>query len=198
MIWRVEEDSFFVAEAGSGVSRIQMDESGDLGPAGEHSFGASWLEGTACERQGRGIAGNYGQLRFAGIDGCIEIWGDGLEKRFCVGMARGGEKGFGWGAFDDAAAVEDQNAIGEPGEQGGIVGDEEHREAEFFLERSKDVEDFHLRTGVEGCRGLVGDDQGGTAGDGLGDEHALELAAAELMGIRVCDPAGAGRKEQRE
>jgi len=198
MFWRLVGDSFFVVQARSGVGRIQVHERGDTRPASVHPFRASRLEGAAFRRQGQGIAGNCGKIGLVAVCNFFEILGDGLKQRFCIGMTRRSEHGLGWAALDYAAAIENQDAIGETGEQSGIVRDEDHRQAEFFLERSKEAENFHLRGGVKRRRGFVRDDDRGAAGNGLGDEDALALAAAELMRIRVRDAAGVCRKEQRE
>ncbi len=51
--------------------------------------------------------------------------------------------------------------------------------------QSKQVEDLRLHGHVEGGRRLVGDQDGGVAGERHRDQHALALAARELVGIRA-------------
>ena len=113
-------------------------------------------------------------------------------------MARRLKHGIRGAPFDNLAGVEDQDAIGETGKQGGIMGNENHGEAEIFPERTKDAENFHLGDWVKRCGRFIGDDDCGITGDGLGDEGALPLAAAELVGIGTRDAVCVFRKEPAE
>ena len=97
--------------------------------------------------------------------------------------------------FDNLASVENQNAIGETEEQGGIMRNENHGEAEIFPERTEDAENFCLGDRVKRCGRLIRDDDYWIAGDGLGDEGALPLAAAELVRIRARDAVCVLRKK---
>lgn len=78
------------------------------------------------------------------------------------------------------------------------MGNENHGDAELFAERTKHAEDFHLGYGIESSGRLVGDYDGGIAGDGLGDESALPLAAAELVWVGAQDAVCLLRKELAE
>ena len=70
------------------------------------------------------------------------------------------------------------------------MGDQNHGEAELFAERAKHFENFHLGDGIErGCR-LVRYQNRGIACDGLGNQGALPLASAELVGIGAHDAIG--------
>ena len=58
--------------------------------------------------------------------------------------------------------------------------------------------EFHHAGGIERSEGLVRDDQGGPAGEGLGDGHALPFAAGEFVGIGGQDAAGSGDAGERQ
>ena len=75
---------------------------------------------------------------------------------------------------------------------------ENHGEAEIFPERTEDAENFRLGNWVKRCGWLIRDDDCWIAGDGLGDESALPLAAAELVRIRARDAVRVFRKEPAE
>ena len=102
-------------------------------------------------------------------------------------MLRIVEKYFGGSVFDDAAGVENRNAIGKGVEDARIVGDENERHAAFGFQVGEELEDFGFGFSVEGSGRFVGDDQLRIAAQGLRDCDALLLAAAELMGIGVVD-----------
>lgn len=109
-------------------------------------------------------------------------------------MSRRGEDLCCGASFDDAASVEDKDAIGKSVEKKRIVGDEQDREAELIADLTEELEDFALRGGVERSGGFVGDEQSGLAGNGLGQEDALALATAEFVRIGAGD-AGRVRTE---
>jgi hypothetical protein len=71
-------------------------------------------------------------------------------------MLRRGEHFRGWANLSDAAGVEDKDAICEACEESGIVGDENHREAQLLPEGAKELQDFFLCCWVEGCRRFIG------------------------------------------
>src|SRR5271155_3449662 len=98
-------------------------------------------------------------------------------------MLRRGKHLCGWADLSDATRVEDKDAIREAGEQRGIMSDENHRNAALLPKSSKELQDFLLSCGGEGRSGFIGNEERRTAGDGLGDEHALALAAAQFMRI---------------
>ncbi len=121
-----------------------------------------------------------------------------MKESFCIWMPGRPKHRCRWAPFDDAAAVQDQHTISEPGEQSRIVCNEDHRETQFFPERSKQAENFHLRCGVERCRWFVRNDHARAAGDSLGDQHALPLPSTELVGIRLRNAGCFFRKKRRE
>ncbi len=106
--------------------------------------------------------------------------------------------GFRGAPFGDLAGVKNQDAIGESVEEGGIVSNKNHGEAELLTERSKHAEDLQLSHRIERGRRLIGDHDRGITSDGLSDEGALPLAAAELVGIGAEDAVGVLRKKLNE
>ena len=111
--------------------------------------------------------------------------GDGGEQRFGVGVGGVGVDGFGGAFFDDAAEVHDGGAVGEPADDGQVVGDEQVGDAEVLAELFEQFEDLVLGGDVEGGDGLVEDDQFRVEGDGAGDGDALALPAGELVGVAL-------------
>ncbi len=109
-----------------------------------------------------------------------------------------GEHVCGWANFSDASGVEDKDAIREACEQSGIVGDENHREAELLPKGPEELQDFLLRCGVEGRGRFIGDDERRPAGDRLGDEYSLTLASAQFVRIGAGDAFGVLGKNRRE
>ena len=76
--------------------------------------------------------------------------------------------------------------------------DEDNADAEFLLERFQQVEDSLLYRHVEGCGGLVGDDDIGIVYQRHGNHHALLLSATKLVGVAVEDLLGAGEEHLTE
>ena len=121
-----------------------------------------------------------------------------FEERLRIWMSWRSKYGIHGAPLDNLSGVKNQNAIGEAGEERWIVGNEHHGEAKLLPEGSKNVKDLHLGYGVECGSRLVSNHNGGITGDGLGDEGALPLAAAELVGIRAHDAVCILRKKLRE
>lgn len=122
-------------------------------------------------------------------------WRERFEKQLRVGVLGRRKHGIRGAPFDNLARIEDENAVGEAGKQSGIVGDENHCETEFFPQRTEDAENFHLRDGIKRGGRFVRYHNRRITGNGLGDESALALAAAELMRIRARDAVCVSRKE---
>ena len=99
-------------------------------------------------------------------------------------LARGGR-------FDDSSGIHYGNAVTDAPDDGEVMRDEEHGEAETRSETSKQFEDLRLHGDVKGGGGLVGDEQGRAVDDGHGNHDALALASAEL--VRVVTRAALGR-----
>src|ERR1700720_3245801 len=110
-------------------------------------------------------------------------------------MLRRGEHLGSWANFGDAAGVENENAIRQAGEESGIVGDENHGEAEVLSEGAEKLDDLLLRCWVQRRRGLVGNDERWAACSGLSDENALTLAAAQFVGIGTRNAIGISGKD---
>ncbi len=85
--------------------------------------------------------------------------------------------------FNDLAGFHYEDAIGETGLNFGRVADQQKRELHFALQVAQQFDEFRLAYGVEGGGRLVGDDQGGTAGERLREDNALALAAAQLVRV---------------
>ena len=102
---------------------------------------------------------------------------DGVQQAHSVGVARIFEDGARVGVFDDFAQVHDCDVIGHAGDDAEVVGDEHDRHADVGLEMAHQVQDLGLHRDIEGCRGFVGDEQGGIAREGHCDHGALAHAA---------------------
>ena len=89
--------------------------------------------------------------------------------------------------FDQSVAEMD-GAVGDLGE-GFVVGDNDEGLAELVAQIEEELVEFCLVLGVEGARGLVGEDDGRTVDEGTGHGYALFLTTGEfigLMGGTVC------------
>ena len=192
--------SILVLETGNDVRATQIHQCGLELCAEVHSPRASRLERTAFARQGRGrrIAGDNRELILAAFFVFHGDCGKRFEERLSVGMFRRAKNGFRRTPFDNLSGIKNQDAIGKTAEQGRVVSNKNHRETEGFAERTKYGENFHLGDRVERSGRLIGDHNRGIAGDGLGDEGALPLASAELVGIGAQDTAGILRKQLGE
>ena len=82
-------------------------------------------------------------------------------------------------AIDDHAVVDVDDPPGMPG-HGGVVGDQDDRDAVRLVELLEHAQDLLARAGVEVARGLIGEQQRRTVHQGPGDRHALLLAAGKL------------------
>ena len=111
--------------------------------------------------------------------------GDGFQKRAGVGVQRLAKKiGFG-GAFDDPSGIHHVDVVAHFGNDGEIVGDENHGGAELFLAVANEVENLLLHGHVK-CGGrLVADEKLGPGDEGHGDHHALAHAAGKFVGVAV-------------
>ncbi len=79
--------------------------------------------------------------------------------------------------LDDPPRVHDGDAVGMPGDDPEVVGDEHEREIEFLLHLLQQIENLRLNRDVECRRRLVGDEQQRLAGKRDGDQHALPHAS---------------------
>lgn len=109
-------------------------------------------------------------------------------------LRRGEDSGCG-ANFCDATGVENENAICEAGEKSGIVGDENHGEADVLSEGAEKLDNLLLRCWIQRRRRLIGNDEGRAACSGLSDENALTLAAAQLVRIGAGNASGVSGKD---
>ncbi|MCY1421506.1 hypothetical protein D9M71_371640 [compost metagenome] len=109
--------------------------------------------------------------------------GLGAEQFPGVGMLRRLEQVFTQRLFDDATALHDTYPMRNSSHQVEVVGDQQQRHAQAFLQFAQQVEDFQLYRDVERGGRFVGDQQLRLAGQGHGDHHPLPLAAGKLMRI---------------
>jgi len=101
---------------------------------------------------------------------------------------KGAKKHFPAGAdFYDASGVHDGNVVCELGHQSEIVAYDENGGAMFLAQTTEESRDLRTKWAVKFAGGLVGDQDGGIAGNGLRNYDPLALASAELMGIDVVD-----------
>ena len=98
-------------------------------------------------------------------------------------MAGIGEHARGLAGFDDLSPTHDDHVVGDAPDDIEIVGDEQHRHAEPFLQVLQKLKDLRLHRDVERCRRLVGDQKIGTIGERHGDHYPLALSAGELVRI---------------
>jgi hypothetical protein len=104
-------------------------------------------------------------------------------------VLRVGEDLLGAPDLDDAAGIHHQHPVAHVGEHREVVADDHHADVEVAHQRGEQVEDLRLDHHVERRGRLVGDDQGGPAGERHRDHHALALATGQL--VRVGAHAGA-------
>ncbi len=68
-----------------------------------------------------------------------------------------------------------------------VVGDEDEGHSALALDRTQELEHLLLGRGVEGRRGLIGEQDHRVDGKGGSDGHALAHASGELEGIALGD-----------
>ena len=76
------------------------------------------------------------------------------------------------------------------------MGDENHGEAEVLSEGAEKLDDRLLCCWVQRSRWLVGNDERWSASNGLCDENALTLTAAQLVRIGAGNAVGIGGKTE--
>ena len=115
--------------------------------------------------------------------------------RGCSGVA---EDLRGRAVLEDAAAVEERDAVGDLAGEAHLVGGDQHRHA-AVLELADHVEHLADQLGVEGRGDLVEQQQLGLHGQRPHDRDPLLLAARELVGVarRACRPDRSGRAARR-
>jgi hypothetical protein len=87
------------------------------------------------------------------------------------------------------AAIHHHDAVGDRQRLFLVVRDEDGGDAEFALDRADLVAQRHAHLGVERRQRLVEQQQLGLGRQRAGQRHALLLAAGQLVGIAVAEPA---------
>ncbi len=155
-----------------------------------HGLGALRTAGAAArvERAARGRVDEGGRVArvSAPASGRARVEpGDRVQQAPGVGVLRGGEDGLGRPLLDDPPGVHHRDAVGHPGHDAEVVGDQQDPRPQRALLLLHQVQDLGLDGHVERRGGLVGDEQGGAAGEGHGDHHPLAHAARELVRVVV-------------
>src|ERR1700674_87839 len=123
-----------------------------------------------------------------------------VEKAARVGMARLVKLRC-FDAFDDPAAVHDQQAVAKRRDQVEVMADEDQSHATLGDQVIEDRQHLHLHGDVERRGRLVGDQQIGFGNQHHRDHDALAHASGELVRIGVVDPlrvADVHRAQHRE
>ena len=119
---------------------------------------------------------------------------EGRRERLRVRMRRLGEDLLARPLLDDPPRVHDREPAAHGGERREVVRDEEDGEPEVALEVLEQPQHLRLHHHVERRRRLVGDQQLRVARERERDQHALLLAAGELVRVVVGPP---GRQPDR-
>ena len=99
-------------------------------------------------------------------------------------MKRVGEDALGCAHLDHVAAPEDHGSVADVVAEVEIVSDEEDAES-ARLEIAEQVQNVDPRRGVEHADDLVRDEEADVEQERARNQHALELASAQLVGILV-------------
>ena len=126
-----------------------------------------------------------------GVRRVLEL-GDARQQRLGVRHLHVGEQGRGRGVLDDPAAVHDGDLVGVAGDDTEVVGDEDHRHVALAALLADQVEDLRLHGDVERGGRLVGEQQGGAAGQGDRDHDPLAHAARQLVRVLLEPLRGLG------
>ena len=88
----------------------------------------------------------------------------------------------------DLARVHDQDAAADHIDDAQVMGDQQDGRPRLFVDPLEDIEDMGLGRDIQGCRGLIRDEELGPGDDAHGDHGALAHAAGELMGVHPHGP----------
>ena len=100
-------------------------------------------------------------------------------------MLRRAEQARRRGLLDDLAGIHHGNVVADLGHHAQVVGDHDDARVGLLAQLDQQVEDLRLDSDVERRGRLVGDQQGGGAGQSHGDHDALAHAARQLVRIFV-------------
>src|ERR1044072_838957 len=125
--------------------------------------GAAWAEsaavaGGACHG---GVAGDDVQMT-----GVVGLQGGAAQQGLGIRVLGGGDDLVGRSVLDDAARVHDGDAVGDGGDGGDVVGDEQDRHSGLGLQCGDETENLRLDGDVQGGGGFVGDEDVRVRGQG--------------------------------
>jgi hypothetical protein len=178
-----------IADAGGEMPRRDLAQRRPDGGAGRRRDGAAGAEHAARRRIGeaRNVAGeNLSRAPDVGIGR-----GNGRQQRRRIGMTGPRIQRRARRDLHDAPEIEHDDAVGDVFDDGEIVADEQHGQAEPLLQRAHEVDHLRLDRDVERRHRLVGDDQIGLQGQRPRDADALALAAGKFVRVAV---DGVGRQ----
>ena len=151
-----------------------------IGVAARQGERAARGEAAAWGRREHGWGGAVDRHEFAGLP--VDV-GEGVGEAHGVRVERAFEHFAHAAGFDDDAGVHHGDAVAGIGDDGHVVSDQDHGEAEAGLEFADDVEHLALDDDVQRGDGFVGDDQGRVEGEGQSNRGALAHAAGELVRV---------------
>ncbi|MNY10845.1 hypothetical protein D3C86_1438440 [compost metagenome] len=109
--------------------------------------------------------------------------GNGLEQGVRIGVAGGFEDLIPGAHFHHLAAVHDVDGVGQVGDGGDVVADDEDGGVAQLVHLVQQPQDLGVGGGLHGAGGLVRHQQPRLVGDGHGDHHLLAHAIRQLVGI---------------
>src|SRR5690554_1785984 len=101
----------------------------------------------------------------------------GIRVRGCL------EQGSDIGGFNLPATLHHHYAVGIAAYQGEVMGNQQHRHTQLFLQRFEQLQDLLLHRDIQRCRRLIGDEQVWLIGQGHRDHHPLLLATGQLVRV---------------
>ena len=101
---------------------------------------------------------------------------DGTQQLPCVGLLGGGEELGRARRLHDVTGVEDDDPVGELGDNPHVVGDEEDGGADALPQPAEQGQDLGLHGDVQGRRRLIGEEQRRFVGQRQRQHHALDLS----------------------
>ena len=155
-----------------------------------HSVSTPRLEGAAASVSGqvRRVACDDRKARSRMCD--LARGRQAAQKRSRIRMLRRLQHIRSGAKFRDTSCIQNKDAIGQAREKQRIMSNQDHREAEPFANRAKELQHIVLRHGIKRGSRLIGNQQRRIAGNRLRDQHALTLASAQFVRIRTENPFG--------
>ncbi len=114
--------------------------------------------------------------------------GYGVDKALSVGMARVVKDVHRRPDLRHLAGVEDGHPVAGFCYDAQIVGDEQGGDVKTGLQIPQQGQDLSLDGHVQGCRGLIGDEEGGSGRESHGNHHPLPHPTGELVGVGLHQP----------